>query len=336
VLLPLGFLLVTAYLTVYTVPEGHVGVVFFAGALQPGTNEPGWHVKAPFVTTAAMVDVRLQTDLVQDIPCGTSGGVVIYFDKIEVVNRLAKSHAWTTIKNYGVDYDRTWVFDKIHHEINQFCSSHSLQEVYIEKFDILDEALTKALQTDCDKYNVGLTIVAARVTKPRIPQKIRENYEQMEEKVTMLRVAAEEAKVLEKEEHIKAMKARIGAEREKEVAQIQAAREAEVARINADRELSVSQTRVLQKIAEKEAADTIADMENEMHLHHERAKADAKAYTIAREAEATSLKLTPQYLQYVLYQALGNDEKIFYGESLRQIFDGWAELESLESKLSSD
>lgn len=45
------------------------------------------------------------------------------------------SHVHATIKEYGVDYDKTWIYDKIHHEINQFCSSHSLQEVYIDKFD---------------------------------------------------------------------------------------------------------------------------------------------------------------------------------------------------------
>ena len=33
----------------------------------------------------------LQTDEVKNIPCGTSGGVVIYFDKIEVVNLLSPS-----------------------------------------------------------------------------------------------------------------------------------------------------------------------------------------------------------------------------------------------------
>ncbi len=31
----------------------------------------------------------MQTDEVTNIPCGTSGGVVIYFDKIEVVNLLS-------------------------------------------------------------------------------------------------------------------------------------------------------------------------------------------------------------------------------------------------------
>lgn len=54
---------------------------------------------------------------------------------LQVVNRLRHSFVHATIKEYGVQYDKTWIYDKIHHEINQFCSSHSLQEVYIDKFD---------------------------------------------------------------------------------------------------------------------------------------------------------------------------------------------------------
>ena len=33
------------------------------------------------------------------------------------------------VKNYTADYDRTLVYNKIHHELNQFCSVHTLQEV---------------------------------------------------------------------------------------------------------------------------------------------------------------------------------------------------------------
>lgn len=38
------------------------------------------------------------------------------------------------VKNYTADYDKTLIFNKIHHELNQFCSVHTLQEVYIELF----------------------------------------------------------------------------------------------------------------------------------------------------------------------------------------------------------
>jgi len=72
----------------------------------------------PIFTKYDQVQVTVQTDKVIDIPCGTSGGVLIMFDKIEVVNRLKKEYAYQIIKNYTTDYDKAMIFDKIHHEIN--------------------------------------------------------------------------------------------------------------------------------------------------------------------------------------------------------------------------
>lgn len=63
-----------------------------------------------------------------------SGGVMIYFDQIEVVNILRSNEVFNIVKNYTADYDKTLIFNKIHHELNQFCSVHTLQEVYIEMF----------------------------------------------------------------------------------------------------------------------------------------------------------------------------------------------------------
>ena len=76
----------------------------------------------------------MQTDEVKNIPCGTSGGVVIYFDKIEVVNLLSPDHVYEIVRNFTADYDKPLIFNKIHHELNQFCSVHTLQEVYIDLF----------------------------------------------------------------------------------------------------------------------------------------------------------------------------------------------------------
>jgi len=78
-----------------------------------GTTQPGWNVKWPIITSHEEVQVTLQTDKVTNIPCGTKGGVTIYFDTIEVVNRLKPELAYETVKNYTVTYDKTWIFDKI-------------------------------------------------------------------------------------------------------------------------------------------------------------------------------------------------------------------------------
>ena len=75
------FSMYLVYSGVYSVPEGHVGMIYQYGALTPGAKPPGVHLRFPFVTTVSVVDLRLQTDVVTEIPCGTKGGVMIYFDK---------------------------------------------------------------------------------------------------------------------------------------------------------------------------------------------------------------------------------------------------------------
>ena len=82
--------------------------------------------------------VSIQNDVVINIPCGTSNGTLVYFDKVEVVNKLKKEYVYDTVLNYTEDYEKFWITDKLHHEINQFCSSHTLQEVLIDKFNVLD------------------------------------------------------------------------------------------------------------------------------------------------------------------------------------------------------
>merc|ERR1719220_445570 len=37
----------------------------------------------PFLTTVRNIQTTLQTDEVKNVPCGTSGGVMIYFDRLK-------------------------------------------------------------------------------------------------------------------------------------------------------------------------------------------------------------------------------------------------------------
>ena len=156
-------------LTLHIVPEGHVGVYVRGGRLLDFVSEPGLRMKIPFFTAFTAIDINLQTDKVENIPCGTSGGVLLTFDSIEVVNKLNKSFVLNTLRNFGTDYDKVLIYDKIHHLVNSLCSTHTLHEVYISEFSKLDEMLTEQLQEGCDKWETGIEIIAVRVTKPRIP-----------------------------------------------------------------------------------------------------------------------------------------------------------------------
>merc|ERR1719195_806644 len=236
----------------------------------------------PFITSHKIIQTTLQTDEVKNVPCGTSGGVMIYFDRIEVVNILSRGAVYDIVRNFTADYDKPLIFDKVHHELNQFCSSHSLQEVYIDLFDKIDENLKNAIQDDLGSMAVGLNVMSVRVTKPKIPEAIRKNYELMEAEKTKLMISTQRQKVVEKE-----------AETERKKAVIE---------------------------AEKESNQKIAEIEDSIHLAREKAKSDAEFYRIQKQAEANKLLLTSEYLELQKYSSLTNNQKVFFGPDIPTMF----------------
>jgi len=282
----------------HKIEEGHVGVYYRGGALLRSTSEPGYHVMLPFITSYRSVQTTLQTDEVKNVPCGTSGGVMIYFDRIEVVNLLSINHVYDIVKNYTADYDKTLIYNKIHHELNQFCSVHNLQEVYINLFDQIDENLKTALQQDLAVLAPGVMIQAVRVTKPKIPEQIRKNYEIMEGEKTKLMITTERQKVVEKE-----------AETERKRALIEADKVAQVAKIQWE-----------QKIMERESQRKMSEIEDMTHLAREKAHADAEFYKMEKQAEANKLLLTQEYLALRRYDALAANNKVYFGNSIPDMF----------------
>ncbi|XP_077999081.1 erlin-2-like [Glandiceps talaboti] len=283
--------------SVHKIDEGHVGVYYRGGALLSQTSGPGYHIMVPFLTSYRTVQTTLQTDEVKNVPCGTSGGVMIYFDRIEVVNVLSIAAVYDIVKNYTADYDKTLIFNKVHHELNQFCSAHNLQEVYIEKFDQIDENLKIALQKDLTGMAPGLLVQAVRVTKPKIPEQIRKNYEAMEAEKTKLLISAQRQKVVEKE-----------AETERKKAIIEAEKVASVVKIQLE-----------QQIKEKEGAQKMAKIEDETHLAHIKAQADAEYYRTEKESLSNKMRFSKEYLEMLRYQSIAGTTKIYFGDNIPQM-----------------
>ncbi|XP_052880474.1 uncharacterized protein LOC108462174 [Gossypium arboreum] len=225
----------------HQVPEGHVGVYWKGGALLKTITEPGFHLKMPLVTQYEPVLVTLQTDQVRNIPCGTKGGVMINFEKIEI-----------------------------------------------------DEKMKDALQCGCTKYAPGIEILSVRVTKPIIPERIRRNYEQMEEERTKVLISIERQKVVEKE-----------SETQKKMAIHEAEKTATVSNILRE-----------QKLKEKENAMELQEIENQMFIAHQKCLADADFYSAMKEAEANKMKLTPEFLELKFIEAIANNTKIFFGHKV--------------------
>merc|ERR1719410_425239 len=252
----------------------------------------------PFLTTVRNIQTTLQTDEVKNVPCGTSGGVMIYFDRIEVVNVLQPAAVFDTVKNYTYEYDKPLIFDKVHHELNQFCSGHNLQEVYIELFVQIDENLKAALQRDLTEMAPGLKVHAVRVTKPKIPEAIRKNYELMEAEKTKLLISTQRQKVIEKD-----------AETDRKKAVIEAEKEAMVAKIKYE-----------QNIQEKESMQKMEAINDNVHLAKEKSRADAEFYKIERSATANKLLLSKEYLELKKIEAMSVNNKVYFGPDIPNMF----------------
>lgn len=264
------------------------------------TSSPGYHLMFPFLTTYREIQVTLQTDEVKNVPCGTSGGVMIYFDRIEVVNILQASSVHEIVRNYTADYDKTLIYNKVHHELNQFCSVHSLQEVYIDLFDQIDENLRTALQADLNSMASGLSVIAVRVTKPKIPEAIRKNYELMEGEKTKLLISQQRQRVVQED-----------AETDRKRAVIEAEKKAQVSRIE-----------LQQRVTEKESLKKMALIEDEMYSFREKMKADVEMYLAQKRAQANKLLLTPEYLELKRYEHLSSNAKVFFGPNIPSAFYG--------------
>ena len=282
-----------AAISVHQIQEGREGVYYKNGALMDQTTKPGIHFKLPFVTTFAEVVHTVQTDSVENVPCGTASGVLINFGKIEVVNRLSRKHLLETVRNYTVNYDKTWIYDKIHHEVNQFCSKNTLQEVYITKFDTLDDHLAEQLRVDLLKWAPGIEIISVRVTKPAVPAHILQKFEQVEAEATNLQIATNKQLVEKKQ-----------AETREEQATILARQLAKVAAVENE-----------QAIEKKQSEFTIQEIENLRQM----SIADTKFYESQKLAEGNKILLTEEFLKYEQVKALGSISKIYFGESIPDV-----------------
>jgi erlin len=102
--------------------------------------------------------------------------------------------------------------------------------------------------------------------------------------------------------------------------------------IEAEKLAQVAKIQYGQKILSKESEKRIAEIEAEMHLARERAMADANKYKSETETESNKLKLSPAFLQWSMYQAIAQNTKIYFGNSIPTIFAHGDDLVAAQKK----
>jgi len=64
----------------------------------------------------------------------------------------------------------------------------------------------------------------------------------------------------------------------------------------------------------------MSQIEDQTHLNHEKAFADAGYYKALKEAESNKVKYTKEFLQLELIRSLSNNTKIYFGQNINSMF----------------
>jgi len=281
--------------TLHTIDEGNVGIYYKYGALMDSVTEPGMHSMAPFITSVKQVKIRPETSTLSHMEAITQDGIQISFQEVQVISRVRQDKLISVIKRHGLNFKEPLVFDRVKEDIRIFCANHTIDDVYNVKFlDIVNEVrarLTKSIQRLGDG---GVEILNLVVPKPDIPNDIANNYKQVKVQWTEQLVANQKQKT----EQIK-----------KETEKINAIADAQ-------RTKSVLEITIQEKILEREGAQNISRISNNILKEKEENLANIEKYKIEKEAEANSKLYTSEYVKLNLAKSLSNNTKFYFsGES---------------------
>ena len=291
-------LLFVAFFTVpkaiVQVDSGKVGIIYRAGKLQSELLNPGYGIVIPYIDIVEQVSLSFVTERIENVPCGTNGGVNIYFDLIEVVHRLKRTSVIETVANYSTQYAKTWIVDRIHHEMNQFCSTATLQDVYITKFDQLDENLLIQLRAVLNAWAPGVELISIRVTKPAIPERLMTQYSEISNKQGQFLIRKQQRKTILKKVQNEG------------TFQLQ----------NAIKQFDVAKVNLKQNEDEAKKQVEIEAIADEMYIARGKQISDSLKYRIEKEAESNRIKLTRKYLDYTKVQAFSNNLVVVHGDKI--------------------
>ena len=271
----------------YKIDEGYRGLVSYRGKYDEKLLMPGeagfcrpniW----PTYVNVDYIEIRPQEDSAKRVQCGAKDGSIHWIESIEIGNTLDPDSVYRTVKKYGTEYDQKLIMSKVRHQMNVICSKLDTYDIFVTKFDQLDDMLLTFLQAEQDRLDTGITIDYVRLTKPKLPHDQAQTYEGISKQQIQQK--------LEDEKKITKMK-------EAENARIEA-------KAKADRDVIEAEGRL--RVAEKDA---------EAHLAKEKAKSDADSYRRMEEAKANQYLFggPEQYLDYERHKAIATNSKVFFG-----------------------
>ena len=276
--------------------QGHKCVYYRGGQLLTELNEPGFHLKIPFITSHYNVQVTWQTDKLLNVICGSSRGGKAYLD-IEVVNKLnsSKKCILDVISEHTIDYDKPLIFDYIPSEVAQFCKNYTLDDIVIRKFDKLDDVLLDKLRENIDSYGQSkcLEIKNVRINRPKLDKEMQEKFEAIENEQKEKELA---------EQKKKTNKVILETQLQKEL-------------MEKDREQKTNEIEMKIQLSKTTSQSEKQKIIDSMEYETRKKNADSEKYKIEKIAEGNELLFAnPNYIKLEAFKSAHANSKLIFGD----------------------
>ena len=210
------------------------------------------------------------------------------------------------LKNYGREFKKALVYDRIKEELKIFCANSTIDEVYNTKFlEIVNSVKLNVMDSIERLGDGGVELINLVIPKPDIPNDIAANYKAVKVQWTEQLVATQQQKTETIKKETEKLRAIADAERNKAVLEI----------------------KIQEKLLEKEGDKNISAITNEILKKREENLADISKFKILKEAEANKELYTKEFIQYNTARHLANNTKYYFsgqesvlGGALNKIF----------------
>ena len=280
------------------------------------TSGSGFYWKSPLVKGIHMFTGPDKDEV--SYTCGTKDGIT-FKGKVAITNQLLPENVLESYLIHGENPDRANIYDMSEFLIQSICAEMTARQFLVDKFTDIDDLLYAALVEAQTKAKSGLKIEPGKV-KVFKPEPTNSNIADIIKKEAEHRQSTRTA-----DEEQKLNKKMAVLTKEKQAAEEELARarnKAEQQRISDSQETEL--TRQKNKLnAEKERAEIRHAMDRaaatkEADVRRIAAKADKDAGI--ELATKNKELLTDAYLRSLEIDALGKNNKVYYGDSIGDVF----------------
>ncbi len=161
--------------TDFYVPEGYVGVVRHGGEFYNEIYETGLYSLSPS-EEGFVINMTPHQEHVSDIACITVDGEFIAFPKIIIHFQTSEEFALSLVTHYGVNFQVPLIRLPVRQGVSDFCSVMTAEEVYLDRFSIIQHRLATYLTDFQLEKESGLTIDTVEIISPLHSRKAIDNF----------------------------------------------------------------------------------------------------------------------------------------------------------------